>query len=141
MHDDLPPDDSDDVLEKVDALLKKHQSGAFAAVQPRAAAAPVEEQDDIAEFDDIPTLTDIVEASAAENPAAEALLSDLEERLYRELEARFAPQLAQAFHHALAQLLEEAKLQISLAVREHLRLELQRQSPATWEKPGGETRV
>lgn len=131
MHDDLPPDDSDDVLEKVDALLKKHQSGGFSAAPSRAAPVPPAQAEETPEFDDIPVLTDIVAPplDADEDPAAAALLGDLEERLYRELEARFAPQLTQAFHHALAQLLDEAKLQISLTVREHLRQEMQKHTP------------
>jgi len=132
MHDDLPPDDSDDVLEKVDALLKKHQSGGFSAAPSRPAPVPPAQPEQIAEFDDIPVLTDIVAPplDAEENPATAALLGDLEERLFRELEARFAPQLTQAFHHALAQLLDEAKLQISLSVREQLRQEMRQHTPS-----------
>lgn len=118
MQDDLPPDDSDDVLEKVDALLKKHQSGGFSAPRPAPTAQKAAPAED---FDDIPVLTDIVETAPAsgESPAEEALLNDLEERLQRELEARLAPQLSQAFHHILTQFLEEAKLEVRLAVREH----------------------
>lgn len=129
MQDDLPPDDSDDVLEKVDALLKKHQSGGFSA--PRPAAPATQEAAPADDFDDIPVLTDIVAPplEADDDPAAAALLSDLEERLCRELETRLSPQLTQAFHHALAQLLDEAKLQISLTVREHLRQEMQKHTP------------
>ncbi len=136
MDTDLPPDDSDDVLNKVDALLKKHQRGS-PKQPPHRAPPPAEEPATMEDFDDIPTLTDIVEtaAPAAGNPTPEALLSGLEERLHRELEARLAPQLTQAFQQALAQLLDEAKLQISLTVREHLRQEMLRQNtPSTQEK-------
>jgi hypothetical protein len=140
----------DDVLDKVDALLKKHQSKPFVSPAKAPAAAPPETED----FDDIPTLTDIVEAMPAfsshaemvyaslphsggpQHSAPDELLRDLEDRLCRELESSIAPQLSLAFGKALNQLLEQAKAHISETVRLHLAQELNRPP----RNPGDETR-
>jgi hypothetical protein len=138
METELPPDDSDDLLEKADALLRRHQRQPFA--QTRTAAAPPSAEApppsvalsldepilDEPSLDDIPTLTDVVETAPAASVEAVApipLPDDLEARLYHELESRIAPQLTAAFQHALAGLLEEARQQITFAVREHLKQE------------------
>jgi hypothetical protein len=151
----MPPEtpSDNDVLEKVDALLKKHQSKPFASSAKTPLAAPPE----TADFDDIPTLTDIVDAppafppraeidyasepGGAQNFAADELLRDLEERLYRELESRIAPQLSLAFGKALNELLEQAKIHISETVRLHLAQELNRPPYPAPENSGNETQA
>lgn len=147
MPNEMEPDNGDDVLEKVDALLKKHQNRSF--TPPARAAAPpkrAERTDD----DDIPTLTDIVDTAPpdasgthyAGTPldfAADVMRHDLEARLYRELESRIAPQLSVAFGRMLDELLEQAKGQISETVRQHIAQELNK-SPQH-KNPGDETQV
>lgn len=156
METELPPDESDDLLEKADALLRRHQRQPFP--QPRTAATPppVEPAAPFAEVsadelfveesiredaspDDIPTLTDVVEtasAASAEIAPPFALPDDLEARLYHELESRIAPQLTAAFQHALAGLLDEARQQIAFAVREHLKRDTQLPATNPREKSG-----
>lgn len=155
MQPERPMDDDDDqeLLDKVDALLKRHQPKRY-VVPPGAAAQPEPEvpaeslmlpepppaaltepaEIDIPAFDDIPLLTDIVDEQAdlpapPSMPLPGELLLNLEERLYRELEAHVAPQLSMAFGKALTELLSQAKILISEAVREHLAQELQNQKP------------
>jgi len=140
---ELPPDDDRELLDKVDALLKRHQPKRYTELpehtEPPPAEplpAPAAEAPDfsIPDVDDIPVLTDIV-AEPAEAPAPanmpDDLLLDLEERLYRELEARIAPQLSLAFGKALDELLSQAKKHIGAAVREHLAEELRKPRPAS----------
>jgi hypothetical protein len=156
MKTELPPDDSDKLLEKADALLRRHQRQPLA--QPRTAATPPSSETkfppaeisteephleafsldepllDESSLDDIPTLTDVVETAPAASVEAVALIplpDNLEARLYHELESRIAPQLTAAFQHALAGLLEEARQQIHLAVRTHV----EQETPAL--KPDG----
>jgi len=154
MRDDLEPDSSDDVLDKVDALLKKHQNRSFSP-SPRAAstaAAPPNPPADSADFDDIPTLTDIVEtpppftadalyAGTPQDFASEVQLHDLEARLCRELEARIAPQLSAAFGQMFDELLEQAKERIGETVRQHLAHELNKSPHPTPGNSADETQV
>lgn len=128
----LPPDeDNSEVLEKLDALLRKHQSPPPPPPKPAAPPPPTllaptpPEAPPTADFDDIPVLTEIIgdipppPALAAQN-SQEDTLRALEERLHRELDTRIAPELSLAFQEAMDKLLMDAKLQISAAVREHL---------------------
>lgn len=153
MRDDLEPDSSDDVLEKVDALLKKHQSRSFSpSARAAAPAPPPSPPPDSAEIDDIPTLTDVVETSPpfssdtlyAGTPqefASEVRLHDLEARLCRELESRIVPQLSAAFGQMLDELLEQAKERISETVRQHLAQELNKSPHSAPGNSGDETQV
>jgi hypothetical protein len=129
---ELPPDeDNSEVLEKLDALLRKHQSPPPpppkpAAPPPATLLAPTPpETPPTPDLDDIPVLTEIIgdfppsQAPATQN-SQEDTLRALEERLLRELDTRIAPELSLAFQEAMDKLLMDAKLQISAAVREHL---------------------
>ncbi|MBS4096925.1 MAG: hypothetical protein KGZ83_08845 [Sulfuricella sp.] len=133
---ELPPEeDNSEVLEKLDALMRKHQAPAapppkpaapapaiLAPTLPKAAPAPAPHSEPAAESDNIPTLTDVVEEPLPPSPVSDpdSALRTLEERLHHELETRIAPQLSLAFQQALDQLLQDAKQQISATVREHL---------------------
>lgn len=157
MQPELPPDDDDDqeLLDKVDALLKRHQPKRYVAppgvaarpepATPVESAAPPEPppvapiepaEADIPDFDDIPVLTEIVDQAAdipapASSTFPDKLLLDLENRLYHDLETHIAPQLSLAFGKALDELLSQAKFHVSEALREHLARELhaQKQRP------------
>ncbi len=159
MENELEPDSGDDVLEKVDALLKKHQNRAFHSAARTASPAPVPAPEptppamsaaDSADFDDdIPTLTDVVETSSpSASPTGTGytgtppgLARDLEVRLCRELESRIAPQLSAAFGQVLDELLEQARQRISETVHQQLEQELKKSAHPTPGKPGGETQV
>lgn len=135
---ELPPDDDRELLDKVDALLKRHQPKRYTELPEHTEPPPatrVEAPDfGIPDVDDIPVLTDVIE-EPVEVPAParmpDNLLLDLEERLYRELEARIAPQLSLAFGKALDELLSQAKIHIGAAVREHLAQDLRKQRLAS----------
>ncbi len=129
---DLPPEeDNSEVLEKLDALLRKHQSPPPpppkpAAPPPATLLAPTPpETPPTPDFDDIPVLTEIIgdippsQTSAPPNSPEDTIRS-LEERLHRELDTRIAPELSLAFQEAMDKLLMDAKLQISATVRDHL---------------------
>lgn len=132
---ELPPDDNSDVLEKLDALMRKHHQPApppLKAVVPAPAKLsptlppPTPPAPAPALDDGIPTLTDIVEEPAFPPKHHELAaypddtIRSLEERLHRELENRIVPQLSLAFQQALDKLVEDAKREISTTVREHL---------------------
>ena len=126
-------DDNSEVLEKLDALMRRHHQPApppaKPAAPPPAILAPTLPQAAPRDADDgIPTLTDVVESdrrAVAGDP--DSTLRSLEERLQHELETRIAPQLSLAFQQALDELLQDAKRQISITVREHLEQEMHAQ--------------
>ena len=146
---ELPPDDNDDgsdqeLLDKVDALLKRHQPRRYTAPTAPPVYAPPPEYTappeylppaaiteppafDSAAFDDIPVLTDVVDKTTDSPTPSDALSHDLEERLCRELEQRITPQLSQLFDRTLHDLLEQAKIHIGQTVRQYLAQELDKQ--------------
>lgn len=144
--------DSSDVLDKVDALLKKHRpTTAQPADAEMLAISGVVPQ--LPPQEDIPTLTDIVSppppaapvaaapVSGAEldEAAVEELLRSVEDFLVRELESRIAPQLSITFDRALNDLLERAVTHVGQAVRETIAQELrQRLSAAIQAEKRGE---
>lgn len=134
------------VLEKIDALLTRHRTGAptqqdLAAVGEQAdrAAIPILTEA-VAEPDTIPLLTDAVTSPAADEPDSvsaptvqasdeaekrsaldEESLHRIEERLMRELENRIALELTTVLDRALEEMLERSREHIRHAVREALR--------------------
>lgn len=133
MDSELPPDDDNsEVLEKLDALMRKHQQPTPpkpAAPSPTLLAPTLPQATPHSEDDGIPTLTDVVDrpTNAIPNSMADpdSAVRSLEESLQLELETRIAPQLSLAFQQALDELLQDAKRQISITVREHLEKEMQ----------------
>ncbi len=138
---------TEDVLAKLDALLKRHQPGA-AQVEQKAhaegtasptisddiafSAAPEpgpEPAEAIPMLTDaigesaIPVLTDVVRTEADILEQAEAL-HHLERQLVEQLEDRIASQLSATFDRALADLLESSRAYIEQAVHDALVREL-----------------
>jgi len=140
------------VLEKIDALLTRHRTGAptqqdlaTAVEQADRAAIPVLTEV-IAEADTIPVLTDAVTSPEASEPGSvsaptaqtsdeaekhpppnEESLRRMEECLMRELENRIALELTVVLDRALEELLERSRDHIRHAVREALGNELSKQ--------------
>lgn len=126
-------DSNSEVLEKLDALMRKHYVEPpppppvplVPPPEPPAMLAPTlpkSAQGD--EFDDIPVLTEVIEEGpvmpAPQPESTDAAARRLEARLLEELENRIAPQLSLALQQALDTVLADARRQIAAAVREHL---------------------
>lgn len=134
------------VLEKIDALLTRHRTGAptqqdlaTSGEQADRAAIPVLTEV-VAETDTIPVLTDAVPSPEASEPGSvsaptvqagngaekylpqsEESLHRMEERLMRELENRIALELTSVLDRALEELLDRSRDHIRHAVREALK--------------------
>lgn len=132
----------DDVLAKMDALLKRHHD-----VLPRPAVADdfpllTEVVEEVAEqtVDDIPVLTEVIERVEAvlEQDEAEAscllppagvdeLRAQLDSRIMEALEQRLPFHIVEAVDNALPVVFEELSLQLERLVREAVAQELERQ--------------
>lgn len=143
-----PASGSPGVLEKIDALLTRHRTGAptqqdLAAAGEQADRAAIPVLTEVVEPDTIPVLTDAVPSPEASEPGSvsapttqasdeaekhstldEESLHRLEERLMRELENRIALELTAVLDRALEELLDRSRDHIRHAVREALRQQL-----------------
>lgn len=148
------------VLEKIDALLTRHRTGAptqqdlaAAGEQADRAAIPVLTEV-VAEADTIPLLTDALTSPEASEPGSasapttqagdeaekhstldEVSLQRMEERLMRELENRIALELTSVLDRALEELLDRSRDHIRHAVREALGNELGKQPAGATDAP------
>jgi hypothetical protein len=102
--------DEKDILGKADALLRRH-----------AGPAPAP--------DDVPLLTDLVEAPAPAAPPSdpverevyERVIAEVEKRLAAELERRVARQLAPQIHAAITSAVDDLHQDIARAINEALK--------------------
>lgn len=144
----MNPDFShDDVLAKMDALLRKHQDAQMQA--PVVVDFPLLTEVVEAPVEEVPVLTEVIESDAAtpeeareahgpmETPAVNAvppgcndeILAQLEQQIRPILEQRLPFHIVEAVDKALPVVLEEFSMQLENLVREAVARELDRRLP------------